>query len=335
MLVVLPIRAETFITEPVAEINGEVITEDDLEQVLGTRLAKLQEQIYALKRRQLNSMIEEKLLAQEAAKRGLSVPALLDAEVTSKVGLVTETEVETFYQTNKSQIRGAEAEARQKIRTALQGKKLRAQRKIYVDSLRSLGQIQDNLKPPPVIRVAVSTDGAPVRGVQEGSVTLVEFSDFHCPFCKRVQPTLDKLLERYPETVKLVFRDFPLDNLHPQARRAAEAARCAHEQGKFWEYHDILFANAPRASSKDLESYAFQVGLDVKEFKSCLSDGGQQAAVQQDVVDGTRLGITGTPMFFINGRPLSGALSLQQFVQVIEEELAQAQVASEKAKPPS
>jgi protein-disulfide isomerase len=166
-------------------------------------------------------------------------------------------------------------------------------------------------------------------------VTLVEFSDFHCPFCKRVQPTLEQLMVKYPKQVKLVFRDFPLDQLHPQARGAAEAARCAHEQGKFWEYHDLLFTNAPKASPDDLGKYAEQVGLDGKKFDVCLSDGSQQAAVQQDVEEGSRLGITGTPMFFINGRPLSGALPFEQFVQVIEEELARSPVAQEKTDPKS
>ncbi len=328
------IHAEPSKMNLIAEVNGEVITVEDLDEELGVKLAKLQEQMYVLKRRQLNAMVEQKLLAQEAARRGLTVPALLDAEVTSKVGLVTETEIETFYQTNNPRIRGEEDEVRQKIRAALQSKKISAQRKVYVDTLRLVAKVQDNLKPPPVMRVDVSPDGAPIRGVPEGSVTLVEFSDFHCPFCKRVQPTLEKVLDRYPDKVKLVFRDFPLDQLHPKARQAASAARCAGDQNKFWEYHDLLFANAPKASTKDLTAYAKQVGLNEEKFQSCLSDGVHKAAVQRDVEAGARLGITGTPMFFINGRPLSGALPFERFVQVIEEELARAPVAQKTSTEP-
>ena len=334
-LITPSVRADTPENETLAEVNGEAITADDLREVLGIKLAKLEGQIYALKRQQLDTLIEERLLAQKAAKRDLSVSALLDADVTSKVRLVTELEIDGFYQDNKSRFSGEESAIREKIRSSLQQHKLATQKKLYVYALRSNAEVQDNLRPPPVIRVEVSTDGAPIRGVPEAPVTLVEFSDFHCPFCNRVQPTLEQLLAKYPKQVKLVFRDFPLDKLHPQAHRAAEAAQCAHEQGKFWEYHDLLFTNAPRASSEDLGKYAEQVGLDGEQFQVCLSDGGQQAAVQSDVEDGQRLGITGTPMFFINGRPLSGALSLEQFVQVIEEELVRSAVAQKISEPQS
>ncbi len=138
-------------------------------------------------------------------------------------------------------------------------------------------------------------------------MTLVESSDFHCPFCKRVQPTLTQLLERYPGKVKLVYRDFPLDSLHPEARRAAEAARCAHDQGKFWEYQTLLFAGPASATPEELDRYAGQAGLDTASFGHCLSGGVHRAAVQRDIDEGARLGVAGTPGFFINGRPLSGA----------------------------
>jgi protein-disulfide isomerase len=137
-----------------------------------------------------------------------------------------------------------------------------------------------------------------------------------------VQATLKQLLERYPGKVKLVYRDFPLDSLHPLARRASEAARCANDQRKFWEYHDAVFSHFPQASPEDLKTYADEVGLDVAKFESCLSDGVHKAAVQRDIDEGTRLGVTGTPAFFINGRLLSGAQPLEAFVKVIEEELA-------------
>jgi len=169
--------------------------------------------------------------------------------------------------------------------------------------------------------VKVPVDGAPVRGAADAPVTLVEFSDFHCPFCKRVQPTLAQLLERYPGKVKMVYRDFPIDSLHPQARRAAEAARCAQDQGKFWEYHDLSYAGPASATPKELERYAGQVGLDVTVFGRCLSSSVHRAAVQRDIDEGDRLGISGTPAFFINGRPFTGAQPLEAFVRAIEEEL--------------
>jgi protein-disulfide isomerase len=278
--------------EPLAEVNGETITTEELNRALGAKLAKLEEQIYDLKRRELDSLIEQRLFAQEAAKRKISIAALLDAEVTAKVGLVTEKEIDDFYQANKARIRGDEVDVRQKIRAFLQQQKLASQRELFVQSLRTQGKVVVHLQPPPVIRVEVSTDGAPVRGAADAPVTIVEFSDFECPFCKQTQPTLKQLLERYPGKVRLAYRDFPLDSIHPQARRAAEAARCA------------------------------QVGLDVTKFDGCLAAGVHKAAVQRDLDEGNRLGITGTPAFFINGRTLTGAQPLDAFTRLIEQELA-------------
>ncbi len=306
---------------PLAEVNGETVTAEDLDHALGVKLTKLQEQLYSLKRAELDAQIAQRLLAQEAAKRGVSVATLLDAEVTAKVGLVTETEIESMYQENRSRLQGNEAENREKIRASLQQRKLAAQRAQFVQVLRAQGTVVDRLQPPPVVRVQVSTDGAPIRGTADAPVTLVEFSDFHCPFCKRVQPTLTQVLEKYPGKVRLLFRHLPLDALHPQARSAAEASWCAQDQGKFWEYHDVLFEQAPKAAEDDLKHYAEQVGLNSEKFVSCLSQNVHHDAVQRDIDEVTKLGMSGTPAFFINGRPLSGAQPMEKFVQVIDDEL--------------
>ena len=325
-LVVSPARAGNEVGVPLAEVNGETVTAEDLDQALGVKLTGLQEQLYALKRAELDAQIAQRLLVQEAAKRGVSVAALLDAEVTAKVGLVTETEIEAFIQENRSQLKGDGAEIRDKIRSSLQQRKLAAQREQFVQSLRAKGTVVDRLQPPPVVRVQVSTDGAPIRGTVDAPVTLVEFSDFHCLFCKRVQPTLTQVLEKYPGKVRLLFRHLPLDALHPQARNAAEASWCAQDQGKFWEYHDLLFANAPKAAQDDLKHYAEQSNLDVKKFDFCLSQNTHRDSIQRDIDEATKLGMSGTPAFFINGRPLSGAQPLEKFVQIIDGELARAAV---------
>jgi protein-disulfide isomerase len=309
-------------SDPVAEVDGAPITSEEVEKALASQLSKLEEQIYNLKRQRVETLINEKLLAKEATKRGISVPALLDVEVTSKVGLVTEQEIENFYQDNKAQLKGEESNLREKIRGHLQNQKLITKRQEFLNSLRSQAKIVVHLKPPPVTRVEVSVAGAPFRGAADAPVTIVEFSEFQCPFCHRVQATLKQLLERYPGKVKLVHRDFPLDSLHPLARRASEAARCANDQRKFWEYHDAVFSHFPQASPGDLKKYAEEVGLDVAKFEGCLSGGVHKAAVQRDIDDGSRLGVTGTPAFFINGRLLSGAQPFDAFVRVIEDELA-------------
>jgi protein-disulfide isomerase len=244
--------------------------------------------------------------------------------VTTKVEPVTKQEIETFYQANKARLKGEEAALREQIRAHLQNQKLAARREAFVQSLRSQAEVVVHLKAPPVFRAEVCVDGAPVKGSATAPVTIVEFSDFHCPFYKRVLPTLGQLEAQYGDKVELVFRDYPIDNLHPGARKAHEAARCANDQGKFWAYHDALFANAPKASPEQLKTYAQEVGLDVLAFEQCVNSGTYQAVVQRDVEEGTRVGLTGTLAFFINGRLVSGAQPLESFVRVIEEELARA-----------
>jgi protein-disulfide isomerase len=318
---ILPAVAESAVNEPIADVNGEAITATELERNLGAKLSKLEEQIYSLKRDELENLIAQRLLAQEAARRKMSVSALVDQEVTAKVGLVTEQEIEAFYQANKARLRGDEASVRENLRAYLQQQKLFGRRQEFVQFLRAKSNVVVRLQAPPVARVTVLTEGAPIRGSAEAPVTLVEFSDFHCPFCNRAQGTLKQVLERYPGKVKLVYRDFPLDALHPQARQAAEAARCANDQGKFWDYHDALYSNSPRGTPDDLRRYAEQVGLDVAKFQQCVASGVHKAGVQKDVEEGSRLGVTGTPAFFVNGRPLEGAQPVEAFIRVIEEEL--------------
>lgn len=311
--------------DPLAEVDGVAITSEEVEKALATQLTQLEEQIYNLRRQRVEALINEKLLAKEAKKRGISVPALLDAEVTSKVGLVTEQEIENFYQANKAQIKGEEEKVREQIRSHLQNQKLQTRREAFLQSLRSQAKVVVNLKPPPVFRADVKVDGAPFKGAAKAPVTIVEFADFHCPFCKQVLPTLTQLLSRYSEKVKVVFKDYPIDSLHPAARKGHEAARCANDQGKFWAYHDKLYENAPKASPEQLKAYAKEVGLDLAAFDQCFSSGKYQAAVQKDVEEGTRAGVTGTPAFFINGRLVSGAQPLERFAQIIEDELARRQ----------
>jgi protein-disulfide isomerase len=309
-------------SEALADVDGVVISNEEVENALGAPLVKLQEQIYAMKRQQLDALIDERLLAQEAVKRGVSTATLLDEDVTAKVGLVTEREIVTIYQSHKSQLKGDEVTVREQIRAQLQLQKLAVQRETFLRTLRSQAIVNTYLQAPPVFKVAIPVDGAPFEGSATAPVTIVKFEDFHCPSCQHMQSTMTELLARYGDRVKLVHRDFPLEQLHPKSPKAHEAARCAHEQGRFWAYHDVLYSHAPKASSEDLNAYAQEVGLNVMAFEECLSNGKYQAAVQQDVEEGARLGVTGTPTFFINGRQLVGVQPIERFAQLIDDELA-------------
>ena len=315
--------------EPVAEFEGGAITEEELERALGASLAKLEKQLYDLKRGKLDAMIDERLLAREAERRGLSVPELLEAEVTAKAPTPTEEEVDIFYQANRERFKGEEAEVRQQLGEMLHRQRQQALRRAFLASLREQAGVVVLLEPPPIYRVEVSTQGAPASGPADAPVTIVKFEDFQCPYCRRAHATLRELRQRYGDKLRIVHRDFPIESLHPGVTRLHYAARCAEEQGKFWEYQDVLYAAPAKATSEQLAAMAVQVGLDGPAFESCLAAGSKyEAAVKKDFDQGVALGVTGTPAFFINGRLLSGAHPIERFAAIIDEELAQPRPAS-------
>ncbi len=314
--------------DPVAEIGGEIITEEELERALGAALAKLEKQLYDLKRRKLDAMIEERLLAREAARRGLSVPELLEVEVNAKAPAPTEEEVDIFYQANKEGLKGEEAEVRRQLGEMLLRQRQQALRRAFLSNLREQAGVRVQLEPPPVFRAEVPTDGAPALGPADAAVTIVKFEDFQCPYCRRAHATLRELRERYGDKLRIVHRDMPIESLHPGITLAHRAARCAGEQGKFWEYHDALYAAPARSTPEQMLDFAGQLELDAPALQSCLASGKYDAAIQQDVDQGVSLGITGTPAFFINGRLLYGAQPIERFIAIIDEELAPPRQAS-------
>lgn len=171
-------------------------------------------------------------------------------------------------------------------------------------------------------RVSVSPDDDPYHGPQNAPVTIIEFSDFECPYCAHFyRDTLVPLLETFPEQVRFVYRDFPLVNIHPNARPAAEAAQCAFAQGKFWEFHHGIFQNQSRLGNVLYLELAAELGMDQAAFEQCITSGQFVDEVTGDFDAARKLGVTGTPTFFINGRPMVGAQPLEVFVAIVEEEL--------------
>jgi protein-disulfide isomerase len=304
-----------------ARVDGQVVTLDELEKALAPQLAKLQEQKFQLMESKLEELIAERLLTIEAKRRGITVEELLKAEVTSKAPEVTDAEVAAFMTQNKARLQGQEAELRPKVRDYLRDQKVQASRHAFLAGLQQHAKVERFLEEPEPVRIPVSAEGAFAQGPKDAPVTIVEFSDFQCPFCSRVVATLKEVVRLYPKQVRLAFRDFPIAGLHPKAAKAAEAARCAGEQGKFWEYHDLLFGSQAQATPADFKRFAEQLKLDANNFATCLDSGKHAAAVASDVQEGTRLGITGTPTFFINGRLVVGALPLEAFQRIIDREL--------------
>src|SRR5262249_49576643 len=190
---------------------------------------------------------------------------------------------EISYQTNKGQIGGLlDASLRARITSYLQTQRLDTRREEFLQTLRAQAKVVINL-PPPQFRLKASTEGAPFRGGDRAPVTVIEFSDFHCPFCGKAQTALAAGMARCGERGKIVYRPFPIDQLHPHARRAAEAASCANDQGKFWAYHDQLYAAGADASPERLKALAQAAGLDIQAFDQCLSSGKHRQAVQKDI----------------------------------------------------
>jgi protein-disulfide isomerase len=303
--------------EPVAIVGGQTIYESDLASVQA-QLIKLRNQEYDLKKKALDSLIEEKLLESAAKRRGITTEKLLELEVDQKVGEATDSELQAYYLAQRDKLNRPFDEVKDQLRAGLKQAKVQEARQVYLKTLMKDGDFTVLLAPP---KVYVDYDPKRVRGSPKAAVTIVEFSDFQCPYCHQVESTLRDLLAKYGDRVNLAYRDFPLVQVHPQAELAAEAARCAGEQGKFWEYHDQLFS-ASKFERSDLVEYARALKLDEKQFDSCVASGKYTADIQRDLQEGMQAGVAGTPGFFINGVPLSGAKSPEAFARVIEQELA-------------
>jgi protein-disulfide isomerase len=316
-------RAQAVETAPrrakvVAEVDGKPITEEALMAKIRGQLVRLEAQIYDVKQRGLDAMIRELLLENAAAEKGLTTVELLEQEVDSKLAEPTQLEIEAFYQGQKDKLNQPLEEVKGRIIQALKQAKETEATRAYLQALQAKAKVAVYLQPP---RAEVSLDGAPVKGVKEAPVTIVEFSDFQCPFCKKSKSVTKQVLQQYSGKVKLAFRDFPIRNIHPLAQKAAEAARCAGEQGKYWEYHDLLFGKAPDLEVFQLKQYAAALGLDSARFHECLQGGKYAALVEKDLQDGIQLGVSSTPTFFVNGRPVIGAQPFSAFEKIIEEEL--------------
>jgi len=303
--------------DPMATVAGQPIYEEDL--AVGSKLLQLRNQEYQMKSKALDDLIRKRLIDAEAQKRGISTDKLLEQEVDSKVADPSDAEVEGYYLAVQGQLNQPFQEIKTQIEKALKVLKTQQARQDYGDALRAKGEVSVLLQPP---KVEVGYDPARVRGEANAPVTIVEFSDFQCLYCKNAEPILKDLLAKYNGRIKLAYRDFPLRTLHPQAQLAAEAGRCAEEQGKFWEYHDALFADQSNLDEAGLAKTAQNLGLDEKSFQSCLTQRKFKFNVEQDVQEGTNAGVSGTPGFFINGEFLSGAQPQAEFEKLIERELA-------------
>ena len=300
----------------VALLDGEPITDDDLD--IKGELMKIEQEAYQIRQDALDRVVALRLLDKEASKNGMEVEELLEALIDSKVPAPNPAEVRAYYERRKSRLRKPFEEVREQVAAVVHKTNLQRARRDYVARLRGNADVEIRIAPP---RLPVNVEDAPGRGPKDAPITLVEFSDFQCPFCKKVQPTLEELFEEYDGKLRWVYKDLPLTRIHPGAVRAAEAARCAGEQDKFWEYRDALF-ELGRVTDEAHPDVAKSLDLDYTAWETCVESGKYVSAVEADESEAASLGISGTPAFLINGILLSGAQPKESFTRMIEAELS-------------
>ncbi len=302
-----------------ARVGDHTISVTEVDARAKNDNSEIYQQLYTARRAALDAMVADYLLGQEAKARGVSVEELTRQEIDGKITPATEAQVQEFFNQNQARMGGQTLETvGPRIQQHLDSQSTQAAANAFLGSLKAKAALKIALEPPRVDVQVAQND--PTKGPATAPITLVEFSEFQCPFCQRVGPAIQQVLATYGDKVRLVFRDYPLP-FHDNAQSASEAAQCAHEQGQFWAYHDKLFQNQQALAADKLKQYATEIGLDAAAFTACFDSGRFRAAVQEDAAHGQAVGVSGTPAFFINGRFLSGAQPFEAFKTIIDEEL--------------
>lgn len=319
-------------TKAIAIVNGENITQDQLDKAVAAdmeRIERKREQfLISLEREKkkavedaLEDIVNDKLLAAEAKKRNITVDELVKSEVSGKVQQPSEEAIRKFYDDNKAAIKGTFIETALEIRNYMMRQGQDAAFTALLVKLRKDYGYKSLIEPE---RAKVATQGHPSRGPATAPVTIVEFSDFECPYCGGLYPTLKRVEENYKEKIRIVYRQFPLNNIHPRAQKAAEASLCANDQNKFWQFHDAMFADQTNLTVEDLKAKAAKLSMDNSTFATCLDSGKHTNAINDSINEASKLGIDGTPAIFINGRFLGGNQPYDAIAKIVDDELLRA-----------
>ena len=312
------------INAPVAKIGAEVITAGEVDKSIRGELNDMEQRTYDLRKAALDQLINQKLVEAKAKVAGKPVDEFLRAELAPKVGEPTDEESRALYERAKAagQVKEPYDQVKSQIAQFLRRQKSEAVLAQYLDQLRADSKVEVLLPPYLPSKVEIAATG-PSKGPDSVPITIVEFSDYQCPYCSKAEATVKDLLEleKYKGKLRLFYRDYPLPS-HNLAPKAAEAAHCAGDQGKYWEFHDRLFAATPKLEVTDLKSYARDLKLDEGRFGKCLDSGDKAKVVADHFKAGNDAGVRGTPAFFINGRLISGAQKLEAFTALIDAELA-------------
>lgn len=300
----------------IAEVNGAKLTLGDLEKKHATALFQARTTYYDLERKVVQSFMEEYLLEQQAKKEGLTVPELLKRHVDSKIAKDPSEEALRVYYEGVDTNEPFEA-LKDKILDALRQRRIAKAKAEYMQSLQRQSTLVMRLAPP---RAPISMKDVPVRGPSGAPVTMLEFADYECSYCQQIHPLLQRIESEFKGKVAFAFKDYPLP-MHPSAIKSAEAAHCAGVQGKYWEYHDILF-ETKQLTPDALKAHARALKLDVPKFDTCLDSGQTSNIVTANTAEAQSLVLQGTPTILINGRLLSGDLSYEKLRAAILEELS-------------
>lgn len=311
------LAAATAVAEPAAVVGGKIITREALEQHVKGKLFKLENERYEILRAGLDELVGEQLIALAAEAQGQTPEQFMASEVEVKAAQPNAELVKEVYDANKTHFANMPLEeAMDEVKAYLVEQSVRERYQLVIAALGKQYGSRINLLPP---MVEVDAGGRPSLGAASAPITLIEFSDYECSYCKKAELVVKEILETYGDQIRFVYRDFPLD-FHKNARSASHAVRCAEQQGQFWAYHERLMA------SEDLgevyyRAIAAEVGLDRAQFDRCLASEDFTAAIDRDIAAGRAVGVSGTPAFFINGRMLSGAQPFVKFKQVVDAEL--------------
>lgn len=305
-----------------ASVGGEQILEKDLNAGIESDIYDAEMKVYEIKFGKLQAMLLEKFMNQDPNKKGLSNDEFLNKYIAKNV-VVSAADIEKFIKERQIPADQINPEIKERIKQYLEvdAKKLAVDKWISEKTKKSPVEVYIYKPSRPVFDVNVLN--APFKGSADAKVTIVEYSDFQCPFCSKAADTVAQIEKKYGNKVKVVFKNYPLP-FHSQAKIAANAALCANDQGAkfFWKMHDAMFADQAKLDKDNLMASAKKIGLKEADFKSCLEADKHKAVIDADMAEGQKLGIKSTPTFFVNGKLVSGAQPIEVFSEVIDEELA-------------
>ena len=308
----------------VAKMKDGVITAKELNDLIKVQLKAAENkhamEIYEIKNQAVEKLIQDRLLAAKAKASGKSEQDIIKEEVLDKVQAPTDAEVKAYYDQAKAQnpnVPPLNDAIKAQIADQLKRQKTGPIGQAFLAKLKEEAKVEVFLSAP---RFNVTASGTS-KGPKDAPITLITISDYECPYCGRAEETVKEVLKAYPGKIKLVFNDFPLP-MHEHAQKAAEAAHCAEDQGKYWEMHDKLFSNQKALTIGDLKGYAKGLGLDTAKFDKCLDSGEKEKMIKDSVAAAEGLGFSSTPMFFVNGVLIQGAQPLPVFKEAIDRELA-------------